>query len=194
MSSLPEGLFGQSGGGFMPDARFGALVAQQIAEEAAAPPVQDPAEAAFAEGYGRGYQDAMAQARIQAEQDNAARGRIETAFERLAEAEELRLEQRLRETVLALCEHTLAPMTTDPDALTMRISKALSLLRRSEDQRVVRLHPDDLALIAERLPDTTKVDPDPTLARGELRIETVEGGLEDGPEQWRRILSEALGL
>jgi len=194
MSSLPEGLFGQSGGGFTPDARFGGLVAQRIGEGAGASAVEDPAEAAFAEGYGRGYQDAMAQANIQAEQDNAARGRLETVFERLTEAEELRLEQRLRETVLALCEHTLAPMTTDPDALTMRISKALSLLRRSEDQRVVRLHPDDLALIAERLPDTTKVDPDPTLARGELRIETVEGGLEDGPEQWRRILSEALGL
>lgn len=193
MSSLPETLFGQTGGGFMPDMRFGAVIAAAAADEPAAR-VEDPAEIAFSEGYARGYDDAMAQAQIQAQQDDTARARIETAFERLAETDELRLEQRLRETILALCEHVLAPLAADPDALMNRISKALALLRRTEDERIVRLHPDDLSLVAARLPDTMKVDPDPTLMRGELRVETTEGGLEDGPEQWRRVLSEALGI
>lgn len=192
MSSLQDVLCAKAAGGeFMPDARFGALLTYPSEPE---PPASDHSEKAFEEGYRCGFQDAMVQAQRQAEQDNVARGIIETGFERLSEAEELRLEQRLHEIVLALCEKTLAPLVADPDALTARISKALSLLRRAEDHRVVRLHPDDLALISKRLPDSIKVDPDPTLARGELRIETNDGGVEDGPEQWRRILAEALGL
>lgn len=188
MSSLPETLFAP-GGGFTPDIRFGA-------ELAVADPVRehDPAEAAYAEGYARGFDDAAAQAKADAVERDAARGKIETAFERLAESEGLRLEERLRETVLALCEQALAPLAMDPDALADRVAKALALLRRTEDERVLRLHPDDLALLAGRLSDGIKVEPDPTLGRGELRVETAEGGLEDGPEHWRRVLSEALGL
>ncbi len=188
MSSLPDALFAPRGG-FTADARFGAFAASDNRAVA-----KDPAEAAFSEGYAQGFEDASAQAMSQAEQDAAARGKIETAFERLAEAEGLRLEERLRETVLALCEHTLAPLATDLDALTTRITRALAALRRSEDERMLRLHPDDLALLAGRLPDGVKVEADSSLARGELRVETAEGGLEDGPEQWRRALAEALAL
>jgi flagellar assembly protein FliH len=188
MSSLPEALFAPDGG-FTADTRFGVFPASgnRVVPE-------DPAETAFSEGYAKGFEDATAKAKSQADQDAAARGKIETAFERLAEAEGLRLEERLRETVLALCEHTLAPLATDLDALTARISRALTALRRSEDERLLRLHPDDLALLANRLPAGVKVEVDPSLARGELRVETADGGLEDGPEQWRRALAEALAL
>lgn len=188
MSSLPEALFAPARG-FTPDSRFGAVLAGE-----ASPAAADPAEAAFAEGYARGFEDAAAQARAQAEKEAAARTRLETAFERLAEAEGLRLEERLRETVLALCEHTLAPLAVDLDALNERISRALNALRRSEDERVLRLHPDDIALLAGRLPERVRIEPDPALDRGGLRVETAEGGLEDGPEQWRRALAEALAL
>jgi len=188
MSSLPEALFAPACG-FTPDSRFGAMLA-----DAASPAVNDPAEAAFSEGYARGFADAAVQAKAQAEEEAAARGRMETAFERLAEAEGLRLEERLRETVLALCEHTLAPLAADPDALNQRIARALQALRRSEDERVLRLHPDDIAMLAGQLPERARIEPDPALARGGLRVETAEGGLEDGPEQWRRALAEALAL
>jgi flagellar assembly protein FliH len=56
------------------------------------------------------------------------------------------------------------------------------------------LHPADSVLLADRLPEGTRVEPDATLERGELRFETAEGGVEDGPGQWRRALCEALGL
>jgi flagellar assembly protein FliH len=59
---------------------------------------------------------------------------------------------------------------------------------------VVHLHPDDLMLVADRLSDSIRVEPDPAMTRGQLLVETAEGGLEDGPDQWRRALSEALGL
>jgi flagellar assembly protein FliH len=82
----------------------------------------------------------------------------------------------------------------DPEALTARVAKAAALLRRSIDERLLRLHPADVELLAGRLPDDMRVEADPSLERGELRFETVEGGVEDGPGQWRRALCEALGL
>ena len=190
MSSLPAQLF-EARGGFRPDWRFGMACEQ---EPESTPPAEDPLDVAFAEGYAKGSQDAAALAEQHAREADAARSRIESAFERLADEQNVELERRLRETILTLCEHTLAPLTTDPDALTRRISNALSLLRRSEDERVVRLHPDDLALVANRLSESIKVEPDAAMARGQLLVETADGGLEDGPDQWRRVLSEALGL
>ena len=189
MSSLPQQLF-EARGGFQPDWRFGDLPPEQSEPE----PADDPVETAFAEGYAKGLQDATLRAEEHAREADAARAKIETAFERLAEQENIQLERRLRETILMLCENALAPLKTDPDALAGRISTALGLLRRSADERVVRLHPDDLALVADRLSEGIKVEPDSTMIRGQLLVETAEGGLEDGPEQWRRALSEALGL
>ncbi|OYW44810.1 MAG: hypothetical protein B7Z08_02140 [Sphingomonadales bacterium 32-68-7] len=188
MSSLAADL-AASGGGFRPDDRFGAPLATDLRLRR-----PDPAESAYAEGYARGFEEGAAKAQTQAAIEAAGRAKIEVGFARLAEAETLRFEERLRETVLALCERTLAPLATDPTALSDRITRALELLRRSEDERVLRIHPDDLALIHGRLPDGVRIEPDPALERGGLRVETVEGGVEDGPAQWRRALAEALGL
>lgn len=190
MSSLPAQLF-ETRGGFRPDWRFGA---GSMDEPDNAAPVEDPLDVAFAEGYAKGSHDAAALAEQNAREADAARGKIETAFERLADEQTVELERRLRETILMLCEQTLAPLTTDPEALTRRINTALGLLRRNQDERVVRLHPDDLALIADRLSENIRVEPDPTMTRGQLLVETAEGGLEDGPDEWRRALAEALGL
>ncbi len=193
MSSLPVQMF-EPRGGFRPDWRFG--MATPIEEPRPEPqePADDPLEVAFAEGYARGSQDAAAIAEQHAREAEAGRSRIETAFERLADEQTVELERRLRETILLLCEQTLAPLTTDPDALAHRINKALGLLRRTQDERIVRMHPEDLALVADRLSESIRVEPDPSLPRGQLLVETSEGGIEDGPDQWRRVLSEALRL
>lgn len=178
-----------SGGGFRPDDRFGTPIAADLRHRR-----HDPAESAYAEGYGRGFEEGAAKAQTQAAIEAAARAKIEVGFARLADTEMQRFEEKLRETVLALCERTLAPLAADPAALTDRITRALDLLRRSEDERTLRIHPDDLALVHNRLPEDVRIEADPALERGGLRVETAEGGVEDGPEQWRRALAEALGL
>lgn len=188
MSNLAAALSTPSAG-FKPDARFGGAIGADLGMRR-----PNAAEGAYADGYGKGYEDGVASATAQAEQDAAARTRIELGLGRLAENEEQRFEERLRETVLALCEQTLAPLAVDPDQLANRVSNALALLRRSEDERTLRLHPDDIALIEGRLPEHLRVEPDPAIERGGIRIETPEGGIEDGPAEWRRALTEALGL
>lgn len=189
MSSLPRDFF-EPRAGFARDIRFAPFTIEATPE----PRNDDPISQAFADGYMKGAEETLLQARVTAAEEAAARGRIETALDRLGEAETLRLEERLRETVLALCQEAMAPLAIDPTGLRARIRKALDLLRRAEDDRILRLHPEDLALVADRLPDGLKVEPDPALQRGGLRIETAEGGVEDGPEQWRRAIAEALRL
>ncbi len=83
-------------------------------------------------------------------------------------------------------------MALDPAALAARVERAAAMLARADDERLLRLHPDDLALVAARLPEGLEALPDPALERGALRIESTAGGVEDGPSHWRRAIAEAL--
>lgn len=153
---------------------------------------QDPVEAAFAQGYGQGAEDARAAAMAASTTDDAARYRIETALVRMEGDALDQFRDRLRATVLALCETVLTPAAIEPAALAARVEAAAAMFARAADERVIRLHPEDLALIHARLPEAWHCDPDPTLERGAIRVENAGGGVEDGPAQWRGALEEAL--
>lgn len=196
MSSLAAlAAAGQGPSGFRRDARFAlAMPPGERAETAAEPAavvVDDPVAIAWAEGYAKGIE----QGRAEAEADGAARGdaraALELAFARLDAEMAEALRQRLLDTVMALCEATLVPYAHDADVLARRIEHAVAMFARADDERVIRLHPDDLALVSEKLAAEWTVVPDPALARGALRVETKNGGVEDGPAEWRRALAEA---
>lgn len=177
--------------GFRLDARFAGAPSGASLPPPQAEPV-DPAAIAWAEGHAAGLAEARALMAEHAAIDDAAREILALSFSRLDARlqEELRL--RLRDTVSALCESALAPLAFDEDALVRRIDKAVSMLARADDERVIRLHPEDLKLVSPRLSAEWQVLPDPTLERGALRVESTNGGVEDGPEQWRRAIAEAL--
>jgi flagellar assembly protein FliH len=189
-----------AGGGFARDSRFiragDATEAPHApppqAEAAAAPP--EPMALAWAEGHAAGLAEARAEAEALAGEAEAARQAFALSFARLdAELAEA-LRQKLHATVIALCEESLRPLALDEAALARRVERAVALFARADDERVIRLHPEDLALVAPRLPAEWTFLPDPALERGALRVETQSGGAEDGPEQWRRDIAEALRL
>ncbi|MFM2371930.1 MAG: hypothetical protein RIS85_1652 [Pseudomonadota bacterium] len=152
----------------------------------------DPVADAWADGYARGMGEAQeAAAQIIAERE-AALHTIELSLAKLDTAMQAELAERLRETVIALCEAAIAPAALDADGLARRVECAAAMLARAEDARVIRLHPEDLALIAARLPKDWHFEPDASLERGSLRVEGAAGGVEDGPEQWRIAIAEAL--
>lgn len=189
--------FSAGGGGFRSDTRYASAgeippAHAPAAANAPEPEVQDPLTLAFTEGFTAGFNQAKEQAAEQARQDAAARQTLDLSFARLDRelTEELRL--RLRDTVAALCEAALAPLALDEDALVARIERAVAMLARADDNRLIRLHPEDLVMVAPRLTADWHVVPDPTLERGALRIESDNGGVEDGPEDWRRAIAEAL--
>jgi flagellar assembly protein FliH len=153
--------------------------------------IEDPVALAWAEGYARGLDDAQAAASETAAAQAEARAALDLSLTRLDADLAETLRQRLQDTVMALCEQTLVPYALDPAALAARVERAVAMFARAEDERVIRLHPDDLPLVAERLAADWTISPDPSLERGALRVESQSGGVEDGPAQWRRALTEA---
>lgn len=180
--------------GFTLDPRFARIPVAPPAEFAAMPEPEreDPIERARADGFAAGQAAALAQAQADAAAQDAARHRIESALRAMDAAQIDALEQRLRQTVLALCEAVLADAAIDPAALEQRVRRAAQMLARAEDARVIRLHPEDLALVGQHLPEDWHCEPDSSLERGAVRVDGALGGVEDGPLQWRRAVEEAL--
>lgn len=177
-------------GGFVGDPRFGAAPVP--------PPTPDdvpgdPVLLAWQDGHAAGFAEAHAAGLELAEAEDAARARIELSLARLDGELAEQLRQKLFATVEALCEAAIAPLALDKAALAARVERAAAMLARADDERVLRLHPDDLKLIKTRLPKDLDVLADPALERGALRVESSNGGVEDGPEHWRRAIAEALG-
>lgn len=189
LSALLEGI--GSGEGFRVDPRYSG-VAPAAPPPSPEEPLPDPLASAWAEGFAAGEAHAREEALASAKADAEARDRLALSFARLDATLEEELRVRLRDTVAALCEAALAPYALDEDALVARVGKAVAMLARADDDRVIRLHPEDLPLVAPRLSGDWVIQPDATLERGGLRVETASGGVEDGPEQWRRALDEAL--
>ncbi len=210
-------------GGFQPDVRFATLTGEQAdalpvslailsgrlahagSRQAGrhavhmAEPAPDPIALARADAYAQGAEDARAAAAQDSAETEAARAQLAHAFERLDADLAEQLRQRLMDTVVALCEATLQPLALDKVALAHRIEKAVAMFARADDERVIRLHPDDIAIIRDQLPEDWTFAPDPALERGAIRVETHSrgqdgGGVEDGPAQWRRAIADALDL
>lgn len=190
MSSLPLAELGRLSG-FSRDARFAVLFGGGREKPDGGAPPPDPLSDAYERGYREGLAKAMEESRRVERERDLARAAIELAFGRLDETDAVRLRERLRQTVLALCESAVLPLAIDTEGLASRIERAVLMLQRAQDERVVRLHPEDLALLRDRLPPSLKIESDPAVERGGLRIETADGGIEDGPSHWRRILIEA---
>ena len=101
-------------------------------------------------------------------------------------------------TVVSLEHAIAAPFCTrqlaDLRARVIKIERpGTGDFARAYDERVIRLNPEDIVLLSQQLNAEWSVLPDPSLPRGTLRVESTEGGVEDGPETWRRAIAEALG-
>lgn len=185
----------RGGGGFARDPRFSGLFKgpSERAQDPAPEPAPDPVAEAYRRGFEEGRAEAEAHAAQRAAEEEGRREAIELAFARFDAASADALRERLRRTVLALCEDAVLPLAIDPQGLAARVEKAVAMLQRAQDERRVLLHPEDLALVEGRLPEGIALVPDPAIERGGLRIDSEDGGIEDGPAQWRRILAEAFG-
>lgn len=186
-------LSGRGSGGFSRDLRFtsNALAPRPVEPEVDAP---DPLASAYAEGYAAGAAQAAAEAEAREMIDEAARRHFAFSFAKLDADLAEALRDKMHQTVTALCESVLHPLALDAGALARRVETAVAMFVRADDERVIRLHPDDLTLVAGKLPPDWTFVPDAALERGALRVETATGGIEDGPIQWRAAITEALRL
>lgn len=155
-----------------------------------APDVEDAAEKAYSAGYEDGQISARADFEAQLKSERDGRSAIELAFARFDAESERSLRDGLLATVHALCEEAVLPLALDAEGLARRIDAAAAMLKRKHDRRVIHIHPDDLDLVRESISSDLELVPDASVERGGLRVETEDGGVEDGPQQWRRALAE----
>ena len=178
-------------GGFRADPRYGGPPPRPDPRDEELAQRQRIESEAFARGFEEGRAAAMAEAGERAAREDAARDRLGNALARIGTDDMQRLFERLRDIALAVCSDTLAPLAMDAKALNRRIAACLALLGHAE-KRVLHLHPDDIGFLDDDLRGGLDIAPDPALERGAIRVETAEGGIEDGPASWRKAIAEAL--
>lgn len=82
--------------------------------------------------------------------------------------------------VRKIVANIIGNIAIDADFLQRQIDAAIAVLTEADQNRILRLHPDDLALLANAdLP--LKCSADANMARGTLRIECSDGWIEHGP-------------
>ncbi len=164
-------------------------------------PPQEPLIKAEADGpdeqaiaFAKGREQGLAEAAAAAGQAAVERRRLGSGLRRMDEEMTEQLGRELTETIAALCEATLAPLALDRTLLAGRCEKAAALLGARSAGQVLYLHPQDIPELDDDFTAHWDIKPDPALERGALRIESADGGICDGPAQWRATLAEGLGL
>ena len=185
--------FEGEGSAFVPDGRFHGGSPQPAAP---ADPVdetdhQAELDAARTDGFAAGVAHATREAEAKAREEDAARARLALSFQRLDGTAQRELADRLAETVARLCEETLAPLALDRDRLEQRCADAARRLGEAQETLTLYLHPDDIPALGEVFVEGWKIEADPLLARGALRLEGSDGGISDGPVEWAAALRAA---
>lgn len=153
---------------------------------------QDPDSIAHAESYALGFEDGKAAQALEAVQEAAVLQSIHFRLGQIDDQLRDDLIERLRDAALQICEASLEPLAIDPALLERRVRRALAMLSRADDQPRLFVHPDDLSIVQTFISAELPIAPDPSLERGDIRVEAASGGVEDGPLCWRRALNEAL--
>ena len=164
-----------------------------VAPDAPTDPIEAARAAAHAEGYAQGVDAATRE--YQALLEGQARdGQL---VDGIAQAMASRIDRnlmagQLRQTVMALVTRLVGEVGIDADRLTTRIEGAIDLLAESHESAMLRVHPDDVALLQGRLPQTIFPVGDPNVERGGFVLESASTIVEDGPRQWLDQLAQVI--
>ena len=152
----------------------------------------DPIAAARAAGYAEGLAAGRAEADAAAAQQAALLQQVSDALTKGVHFDRERMAGHLRQTVLHLVAKMIGEAGIAPDVLAARIEAAADLLADSAESAILRLHPDDVALVQGYLPKTVFPVGDPHVPRGGYVIESASTIVEDGPDMWLEQLAQAI--
>lgn len=152
----------------------------------------DPIAAAHAAGFAEGRAAAIAEADDARAREAALLEQVSEALAAGAHFDRERMAGQLRQTVLHLVTKMVGEVGVAPDVLTGRITAAVEMLADSAESALLRLHPDDVALVEGKLPANLFAAGDPHVARGGFVIESASTIVEDGPDLWLEQLAQAI--
>jgi flagellar assembly protein FliH len=152
----------------------------------------DPIAAAHEAGYAEGHAAALAEVEAAKARESALLEQVSAALAKGAHFDRERMAGHLRQTVLHLVSQLVGEVGIAPDVLAGRITAAVDLLADSAESALLRLHPDDVALVDGKLPVTVFAVGDPHVTRGGFVIESASTIVEDGPDLWLEQLASAI--
>lgn len=165
---------------------------EEIQPEHDAEPLLDALDTARVEGYSAGFEAGARQAALEADAQTAIGDRLVAALDGVASFDRDQLAAHLRQTVLYLVTRMVGETGVAPDLLTKRIEAAVKLLADSSEPALMRMNPEDLALVEGRVPERVFAIGDKGVERGGLVIETRTTVIEDGPTAWLAQLAAAI--
>ncbi|KQR82232.1 FliH/SctL family protein [Sphingomonas sp. Leaf343] len=154
-------------------------------------PFVDPVAAARAEGYAEGLADATALAGAERDRDGALIQGIagQLSADRIDRAA---IAAQLRQTVMLLVTRVVGDVGVAADRLTARVEIAARMLADAQESAMLRVHPEDVALLEGRLPATIFAVGDAQVSRGSFVLESASTMVEDGPALWLEQLTAAI--
>lgn len=147
-------------------------------------PFIDPVEAAHAAGYAEGLAAANAAVAEAGRRDQALLTELLAQLQAGDRIDRDAVAARLRQTVLLLVGKLVGELGVSADLLTGRVEAAAELLADANESAMLRVHPDDVALLDGRLPRTIFAVGDAAVARGSFVLEAASTIVEDGPALW----------
>lgn len=152
----------------------------------------DQVEEARREGFEEGFAAARAAQDEAARRDLALLEGVLTALKSDERVDRDRIATQLRQTVLHLVTRLVGEIGVSADLLTGRVEAAAELLADQSESAILRVAPEDVALLDGRLPQSIFAVGDASLARGAFVLEAASTIVEDGPELWLQQLTSAL--
>lgn len=152
----------------------------------------DPLADAHAAGYAEGLAAAATAAEQAAARDRDLIAGLADTLGSTGRVDRERIARQIRDTVLALTKKLVGEVGVSPDYLASRIDHATELLADGAESALLRVHPDDVALLEGRLPKTVFAAGDASLTRGSFVLESASTVVEDGPELWLEQLAAAI--
>jgi flagellar assembly protein FliH len=149
-------------------------------EEQPEPEPQIDVEAIRAEAMAQGFAAGIDAGRREAETERQALRQLAAGLESLKAEPTLGLGMMIAATVERLLHQVVGEVEVCRETLMDRAQAAAALIGDETRPAVLKLNPADLArLDGAELP--VAAEPDAMLQPGELRLETVNGSIEDGP-------------
>ncbi len=148
----------------------------------------DPIETARAAGYAAGLAAAQGADLRDSDLIAALAAKLATG----GHVDRAQIGEQLRRTVLLLVEKLVGEVGISAEKLAERIEGAVDLLADAAESAILRVHPDDVALLAGHLPATIFAVGDAGVARGGFVLESASTIVEDGPAHWFDQLARAI--
>lgn len=158
----------------------------------AAAPFVDPIAAAHAAGYAEGVAAAIADAASAHARDAALLADLAAALRADERIDRAAMARSLRQTVLLLVTRLVGDVIIPPETLARRVDAAAAMLVDAAESAMLRVHPDDVALLEGHLPATVFPIGDVSIARGSFILESASTIIEDGPDLWLEQLAQAV--